>query len=79
MAGAPPFRWPKPSQVLALVRECAKEMPEKTSDYEVIAERLSSAFSTEHQEVTIKARGAKEKMERILKKYKGEDNQSLKR
>ena len=74
-----PFRWPSIQQDLALAREVAARKPEKTSDWNAVALAPSQAFSTDEKVVTLKARGCREKMERLLLKYRTEDAKGLKR
>ena len=54
-------------------------MPEKPQEWEDIAKRLSEAFSTEVKQGELKGRGCRERMDRILDSYKGEDAKALKR
>lgn len=74
-----PFRWPSIQHDLALAREVASCRPQKTMDWEAIAHQLSSDFGTEDKPVELKARGCRERMDRLLLKYQQEDNQCLKR
>ena len=66
------FRWPSVFHDIALATEVARDRPEKP------CESLSQLFSTE-KTVTLKGRGCRERMDRILTKYKEEDAKSLKR
>ncbi len=52
---------------------------EKTADWDAIASLLSISFSSNGQEVTLKGRGYRERMERIVEKFKREDAKALKR
>ena len=74
-----PFRWPEARHELALAREVARLNPEKPDEWEAIARRLGEAFSTDSNIVELKGRGCREKMDRILTKYKAEDVKGLKR
>ena len=74
-----PFRWPSIQQDLALAREVAARKPEKTSDWDAVALALSQAFSTDENVIMLKARGCRERMERLLQKYRTEDAKGLKR
>lgn len=73
------FRWPDTSHDIALAREAAACRPTKPLDWEAIATRLNAAFSTEEKPVTLKGRGCRERLERLLGKFKAEDAKSLKR
>lgn len=64
---------------MALAREVAQHTPEKPDEWEAIARRLKKAFSTDSYTVELKGRGCREKMDRILNKYKEEDMKGLKR
>ncbi|CAB4015161.1 Hypothetical predicted protein [Paramuricea clavata] len=64
---------------IALAREVAASRPEKPNDWDEIATRLSEHFSTDGKPVELKARGCRERMDRLLSKYKQEDAKSLKR
>lgn len=79
MTTTKPFRWSGIQHDLALAREVASNRPQKPMDWDAIAQRLSGYFSTEDKPVELKARGCRERMDRLLLKYKQEDNQSLKR
>jgi len=72
------FRWPSVFHDIALATEVARDRPEKPCEWDKIAESLSQLFSTE-KTVTLKGRGCRERMDRILTKYKEEDAKSLKR
>ncbi|CAB3986879.1 Hypothetical predicted protein [Paramuricea clavata] len=74
-----PFRWPSTENDIALAREVAASRPEKPNDWDGIATRLSEHFSTDGKPVELKARGCRERMDRLLSKYKQEDAKSLKR
>lgn len=74
-----PFRWPEARHELVLAREVAQHTPEKPDEWEAIARRLKKAFSTGSYTVELKGRGCREKMDRILNKYKEEDMKGLKR
>ena len=54
-------------------------MPEKSQEWEKIAKRLSEVFSTETKQVELKGRGCRERMDRLLERYKTEDAKALKR
>ncbi|CAB4023790.1 Hypothetical predicted protein [Paramuricea clavata] len=74
-----PFRWPSIENDIALAREVAASRPEKPNDWDKIGTRLSEHFSTDGKPVELKARGCRERMDRLLSKYKQEDAKSLKR
>ena len=57
----------------------ATNYPVKPHDWEAIAGRLSTAFSTDLTQVELKARGCRERMDRLLEKFKVEDAKALKR
>ena len=74
-----PFRWPSIEQDLILAREVAARKPEKPADWDAVALALSEAFSTDEKVVVLKGRGCRERMERLLLKYRSEDAKGLKR
>ena len=74
-----PFRWPEARHELALAKEVAQHSPENPDEWDAVAKRLGKAFSTDSCSVELKGRGCREKMDRILTKYKEEDMKGLKR
>ena len=75
-----PFRWPEMKHDLALVKEVAKTWPEKPTDWDKLAEGLSTLFSSwSHHDMDIKGRGCRERMDRILSKHKHDDAKALKK
>ena len=74
----PGFRW-ELQQDIALASEVATSCPQKLQDWDEIAVTLSAAFSSDEKPVQLKARGCREWMDLLLKKYKDEDTKSLKR
>ena len=74
-----PFRWPSIDTDIKLAVEVAATRPEKPAEWEAIATRLSAVFSSEEKTVDLKGRGCKNRMERLLAKYKAEDARNLKR
>ena len=54
-----PFRWPDTRHDIALATEVATNYPVKPHDCEIIAGRLSTAFSTDLTQVELKARGCR--------------------
>lgn len=59
---------------IALTTEVARDRPEKPSEWDKIAESL-----IDEKNVSLKGTGCRERMDRILTKYKEQDAQSLKR
>ena len=76
-----PFRWPSLNCDIMLAIEVSANKPEKVSEWDAIADRLSAVFSqaNDGKVVELKARGCKDRMERLLKKYEIDDSRSLKR
>ena len=72
-------RWPDVDNDISLAKEVISRRPNKPSDWESIACTLSQLFSTEEKPVALKGRGCRERMELLIKKYREEDNKSLKR
>lgn len=58
---------------MALAKEVAQDSPEKPDEWEAVHKRLGKVFSTDSYTVELKGRGCREKMDRILTKYKEED------
>ena len=75
-----PFRWPMLQNDVDLAKEVVATRPEKSSDWDNIASRLNPIFSlTNGKAVELKGRSCRERMERLLKKYKADDSAALKR
>ena len=74
-----PFRWPELSHDKALLLEVATKKPERPTDWEDIALNLSLAFSTQNNAVEIKGRACRERLDRLIQKFKNEDAKALKR
>ncbi|CAB3995591.1 Hypothetical predicted protein [Paramuricea clavata] len=75
-----PFRWPMLQNDVDLAKEVVATRPEKPSDWDNIASRLNPIFSlTNGKAVVLKGRSCRERMERLLKKYKADDSAALKR
>ena len=75
-----PFRWPVVQNDINLAKEVVANNPEKPCDWDAIAIGLQSLFSgTVGKPVEIKGRSCRERMERLLKKYKDDDAVALKR
>ena len=70
-----PFRWPEMKHKLALAKDEAKYFPEKPQlqEWDEVDKILSKAFSADDNQVGVKGRGCREKMDRILEKIKSED------
>lgn len=71
------FRWPELRNDVALAREVASTRPTKSADWE-IAGIFSAQFSTEEKPVDLKGRGCRERLKRLLDKFKSEDSKALK-
>jgi hypothetical protein len=64
---------------IMLATEVAARRPTSSLEWDVIAGILSNAFSTVEKPVDLSGRACRERLERLLKKYKDEDKKSLKR
>ena len=73
------FRWPSVKDDITLATEVTRERSVKPSEWDKIAESLSKLFSHDEKKVSLKGRGCRERMDRILTKDKEEDAKSLKR
>ena len=67
-----PFRWLEMKHELALAKELAKYFPEQPHEWDEVAKTLSKALSTNNKQVEVKERGCREKMDRILEKFKSD-------
>lgn len=74
-----PFRWPETRHDIALATEVTACNPVKPSDWENLAARLSELFPTESAKVELKGRGCRERVDRLIEKFKAEDAKALKR
>ena len=74
-----PFRWPDTIHDIALAQEVAAAKPTSSQDWEIISETLGTLFSTKDKPVELKGRGCRERMQRLIEKFKQEDARSLKR
>ena len=74
-----PFPWPELSHDKALLLEVATKKPERPADWEDIALNLSLAFSTPNNAVEIKGRACRERLDRLIHKFKNEDAKALRR
>ena len=73
----PCFRWPETRRDVDLAKEVAAHRPSKTLDWEQIAATLSEKFASEDKPVELKGRGCRERLERMLDKYKADDAKAL--
>ena len=74
-----PFRWLLVQNDIDLAIEVDAAGPEKSSDWDFIAAKLSNHFSTPGKPVELTGLSCRERMDRILEKYKSEESRSLKR
>ena len=74
-----PFRWPLPKQDLMLSMEVAARNPTKAGDWDAIAKVLRQEFTTDDKPVLLTGRACRERLDRLIDKYKDEDKKSLKR
>ena len=75
----PAFRWPGAWHDLALAKEVVCVRPSKPVEWDEVAAKLSQAFSTMERPVELKGRGCRERLDRLLEKFKSEDAKALKR
>lgn len=75
----PQFRWPDIWHDIALAKEVISKRPKKPWDWDTIAINLNAVFSKDDKPVQLKGRGCRERMNRLLEKYRSEDSRSLKR
>ena len=64
---------------LALATETASRRPNRPTDWDAIAAKLSEQFSTPGNPVQLKGRSCRERVDLLLRKYVEEDKKSLKR
>ncbi|XP_015753499.1 PREDICTED: UPF0329 protein ECU05_1680/ECU11_0050-like isoform X2 [Acropora digitifera] len=74
-----PFRWPSTSNGVMVATEAAARRPKCTADWEEIAQRLSTEFSTENRAVKLTGRACRERLDRLIAKYVEEDKKALKK
>ena len=74
----PGFRWELENDISLCVEVC-KLRPDKTQQWQEVADSLNKLFSTSAKATQLKGRGCKERLFLLLKKYKEEDVRSLKR
>ena len=75
----PQFRWPQVENDISLAREVVGQRPSRPADWDIVAVVLSSAFSTPNKPVHLRGRGCRERMDRLIEKFRADDTQSLKR
>ena len=75
----PQFCWPEVKNDIYLAREVVGRRPSKLSDWEEIAAVLGSSFSTPAKPVHLKGRGCRERLERLVEKFRADDSLSLRR
>lgn len=75
----PQFRWPELKHDIYLAREVVGRRPSKVSEWDAIAKVLSASFATPAKPVHLKGRGCRERLERLVEKFRAHDSQSLKR
>lgn len=73
------FRWPNIQCDTLLCKEILAKRPSSPDDWELIAEVLSHVFGTEDKRVQLKGRGCKERLDRLIEKYKKDDKRALKK
>ena len=74
-----PFRWPLPKHDIMLAKEYAARKPDKIDEWDSIALVLSSEFGTEDKPIVLTGRACKERLRRLLDKYKDDDKKSLRK
>lgn len=75
----PSFRWPEIHHDIALAKEVISKRPRRASEWDIIATILNETFSTEKKAVCLKGRGCRDRMNRLVEKYRSEEKRSLKR
>ena len=75
----PSFRWLDIQQDIALAKEVMSKRPKRIGEWDIIAGILNNIFSTEEKSVSLKGRGCRDRMNRLVEKYRSEDKRSLKR
>ena len=76
----PNFRWPLVYHDISISKQVYSTHPKKSSDWEVIAAKLSALFSTRDDKIiSLKGRGCRERIDLLIKKYKEKDKKALKR
>lgn len=75
----PSFRWPAIQHDIALAKEVISKRPKGAGEWDIIASSLNEAFSTEDKSVCLKGRGCRDRINRLVEKYRSEEKRSLKR
>lgn len=74
-----PFRWLLVQNDIDLAIAVDAARPEKSSDWDVIAAKLRNHFSNPEKPVELTGHSCRERMDRVLEKYKSEESRCLKR
>ena len=77
-AAMPQFRWLTVGHDITLACEVTAFHPSKPSDWEAIAATLSSTFYTDERLGELKGRGCRERLNRLVEKFRADDTRSLK-
>ena len=72
----PQFRWSELKHNIHLAREVVGRRPLKVSEWDAIATVLSPTFTTPAKPAHLKGRGCRERLERLVEKFRAEDSQS---
>ena len=72
-----PFRWPTSFHDICLCKEVLEKTPTSVAEWEKIAEVLSEQFSTPEKPVEVKGRGCRERLDRLLQKYRQDDKRCV--
>ena len=75
----PSFRWPEIQHDISLAKEYISKRPKRVADWDLIASTLNEVFSTDSRPVCLKGRGCRERINRLVEKYRSEEKRSLKR
>lgn len=75
----PAFRWPETWHDIALAKEVVACRPSKPAEWDQIAVKLSEIFSADDKSVELKGRGCRERLDRLIQKFKAEETKALKR
>ena len=73
------FRWPTTSNDIMLATESAARKPKSPADWETIAGILSQAVGSDDKQVDLTARACRERLERLINKFKEADKKALKK
>ena len=74
-----PFRSSTISNDIMLATDVAVRKPKSPADWKIIAGILSQAFSSDDKRVDFTGRACRERLERLINKFKEEDKKSLKK